>query len=307
MGIFRSGWRQNINVMKSLKIKCICRKRLAALMIIPLLLALSPTAPPNKAEAAARSVSLPVAMYHHILGETRGAYAVTPEQFGSDLRAYKAAGFTTVLPSEVIAFVRGMGKLPKKPLLITFDDGHYNNYCHALPLLKKHGQRAVFSVIGAFSQFSTVSGDHSNPHYSYLTWEQIADMARSGYAEIGNHSYNLHKYSPRFGVGQMDGESVKDYKNCIAADITRLQRILISKCKVKPKVFAYPFGKYTDESREVLLSLGFEMMLTSNEGINVLTEGKPEYLHYLKRFNRDPDLTSSQFVSILMSGKSAKA
>ena len=110
------------------------------------------------------SVVLTTVMYHAVLNSRTGTYIVSEKQLDNDLYAYKAAGYTTVFPSEIIAYANGTGTLPEKPLLITFDDGHYNNLYYGLPLLKKHGMKANINIIGAFSAHSTDSGDHSNPN-----------------------------------------------------------------------------------------------------------------------------------------------
>ena len=131
---------------------------------------------------------LAVVMYHNILKSSKGTYTVSPAQLASDLAAYEAAGYETVFPSEIVAFVCGEGDLPEKPLLLTFDDGRYNNMYYGLPLLKKYGAKAAFYPVGAFSAFSTDSGDHSNPNYSHLTWAQMGELAASGHVELGSHS-----------------------------------------------------------------------------------------------------------------------
>lgn len=235
---------------------------------------------------AEENVVLPVLMYHSMLNSRSGTYIVSESQFEGDLRALAEAGYVTVFPSEVIAYVRGDGNLPEKPVMLTFDDGHYNNMYYALPLLKKYSAKALISVIGAFSEYSTVSGDDSNPNYSHLTWEQIGELAASGYFEIGNHTYNMHKYKPRFGIMPIYGESEETYREKITADISRLQEKLESAAGLTPNVFAFPFGKYNDVSTEVLTEMGFEMMLTCNEGVNVVARGDVSALTRVKRINR---------------------
>ena len=38
--------------------------------------------------------------------------------------------------------------LPEKPIVITFDDGYYNNYLNVFPLLQEYQAKAVISIIG---------------------------------------------------------------------------------------------------------------------------------------------------------------
>lgn len=243
------------------------------------------------------SAILTVVMYHSILNSRTGTYIVSEKQLDNDLYAYEAAGYTTVFPSEVIAFVNGTGDLPEKPLLITFDDGHYNNLYYGLPLLKKHNMKANINIIGAFSAHSADSGDHSNPNYSHLTWEQIKNLNESGNFEIGNHTYNMHNYQPRFGVGKKAGESEAAYREAVRADVGKLQNILKEKSGVTPIVFAYPFGKYTEEAKKTLIDLGFQMMLNCNEGVTRIVRGEPETLYAVRRINRAGGYTAEELVN----------
>ena len=236
---------------------------------------------------------LAVVMYHNILKSSKGMYTVSPAQFEGDLAAYEAAGYETVFPSEVIAFVCGEGDLPEKPLLITFDDGRYNNMYYGLPLLEKYGAKAAFYPVGAFSAFSTDSGDHSNPNYSHLTWAQMGELAASGHVEMGSHSYNMHRYSPRFGVARMKGESPAAYRRALTEDTGRMQDALLKATGTPALSYAYPFGEYSEEAEAVLRAFGIKLFLTCNEGVTTLKRGDADTLTHVRRVNRDGALTSA--------------
>ena len=244
-------------------------------------------------------IRLPIVMYHKISDCQKGTYIVTQQQFENDLLAFNKAGYTTVFPSEIIEYVKNGKFLPKKPLLITFDDGHYNNMSYGLPLLKKYNAKALINIIGKFSNFSTTSGDHSNNNYSHLTWSQIKELSLSGHFEIGSHSYNMHNYKPRFGISQKNGESDEQYCNCLSDDVGLLQEKLEHFVGVKPKVFAYPFGEYSNLAKNLLKSLGFEMFLTCNEGVSNIKKFDINSIHQLKRINRSGYYTTQELLSKL--------
>lgn len=244
-------------------------------------------------------IRLPIVMYHKISDCKKGTYIVTQQQFENDLLAFDKAGYTTVFPSEIIEYVKSGKSLPQKPLLITFDDGHYNNLYYGLPLLKKYNAKALINIIGKFSNFSTVSGDHSNNNYSHLTWSQIKELNLSGHFEIGSHSYNMHNYKPRFGISQKSGESDEQYCSCLSEDIELLQEKLEYFAGVKPKVFAYPFGEYSNLAKNHLISLGFEMFLTCNEGVSYIKKFDKNSIHQLKRINRSGYYTTQELLSKL--------
>ena len=232
-------------------------------------------------------------MYHGVLKSRQGEYIVSPARLEEDIINFKSAGYEFVLPCEVAAYARGQGTLPKKPLILTFDDGHYNNAFYALPLLEKHGACAVINIIGAFSAFSAESGDCDNPNYSHLTWSNIRALLKSGRIEIGNHTYNMHKYSPRFGIGKLPGESDEEYERALFNDFSRLHEKIKSECGYSMTTFAYPFGKYTKIAEQVLKNLGYTLTFTCNEGVSKVTFNQPDSCFYIRRINMDGKADSS--------------
>ena len=181
--------------------------------------------------------------------------------------------------------------------MLTFDDGHYNNLYYGLPILEKYGAKANINIIGRFSEYTTASGDVDNPNYSHLTWEEIATMWDSGVFEVGNHTYDMHNYKPRYGIAPKSGESEEAYRAALKSDISRLQEKIYAAANRYPTTFAYPFGKYNDVAREVLASLGFTVMMTCNEGVNVLRKGETERLSYIKRYNRSGRYSTRDFLN----------
>lgn len=238
---------------------------------------------------------MPIIMYHQILNSRSGDYIVSADLFERDMIELNRRGYKTVLPSEVIAFGEGKGNLPSKPIMITFDDGHYNNVFYGQEILKKHGCNAVLNIIGKYTDNTTISGDHSNPSYSHLTWDQLRDAQNSGIFEIGHHTYDMHNDHPRKGVMKKYGESDSDYRRALTEDIETLNRHLSEKSGIRPECFAYPFGRYDDAAEEIILSAGFKMILVCYEQRNMITNNEPHGLYRLCRFNRTPYASPSAF------------
>jgi len=254
--------------------------------------------PYTNAEVTSESLPLPIVMYHSVLKSKKGKYTIHPSELERDIIKYKEMGYTPVLLREVADWVNRKGTLPAKPMVITFDDGHYNNLYYALPILKKHNTKAVINVVTSFSRFSTETpGEAGNPNFSSLTWDNIRELHESGLIEIGNHTHAMHKFKPRYGIAQVSSETVDEYKKAIRDDLEKANNLLTQSAGVpRPITFAYPFGKYTDEGREVLKELGFQAILTCNEGISQIRRGVPESLHYLKRYNRSGNVSHEGFI-----------
>ncbi len=253
-------------------------------------------------------VYLTTVMYHNILNSRTGTYIISEQQLNDDLSCYKKHGYNFVLPSEVIAYAEKKAALPEKPIIITFDDGHYNNLYYGLPILLKHDAKACFCIVGKFSENSSTNGDDSNPNYSHLTWAQIGVLSKSGIIEIASHTYDMHNYKPRFGIGKIQGETDEEYAQALKNDIAKINEKLYGATGKLPVTFAYPFGKYTDTAKNELLNAGYKLMMTCNEGVTKITCGNTESLHYVRRYNRSGTYSTAEFVSKLEKGltKAAK-
>ncbi len=247
-------------------------------------------------ETASTTRSLPILMYHQVAAKKHAKYIVSVEQLESDFQAIVDAGYTPVFLHEVADWVNGKGTLPDKPIVITFDDGQYNNLYYVLPLAQKYGIKYVINPVTAYSEKSIRDHDTDNPRYSNLSWEAIKTAHDSGLVEFGNHTHDLHRTSPRYGVGKKPHESPTAYAETLTTDIGHAQELLTACGIPTPTVFAYPFGKYQAETEQILLDMGFNVLLTCNEHVNQITQGDPTCLHALGRYNRSGNTTTAQML-----------
>lgn len=114
---------------------------------------------------------------------------------------------------------------PEKPVVITADDGFYNNSYYLIPLLEKYDMNATVSVVGYYSEYISVNDPHV-PEYSYLTWEDIKDMNKAGEIEFGNHTYNMHSNDNRKGCAKLSYETEEEYAEMFNNDIGLMQSLM---------------------------------------------------------------------------------
>lgn len=243
-------------------------------------------------------VSLSIFMYHSILKDSSraGEYVISPEQFENDIRYLKDNGYHFITMSDLVRYVnKKRGKLPDKPVIITFDDGFYNNYLYAYPIMQKYNTPFVISIIGKYTDINK-EGEKMNGYYSHLTWEQLKEMTDSGLVEIQNHSYDLHSNSgKRMGSTKNKGESLEDYKTLLSDDLLKLQKLLKKNVGIEPNTFTYPYGRISPESVDILRELGFDAALTCASGINDIGKGDIDLLLQLKRYNRPHGKSSESY------------
>ena len=87
--------------------------------------------------------------YHRVVDLSR-AYdhanvSATPEEFDRQL-AYLKKNYDLIRFSDLIDIANGSMTCPRRPLILSFDDGYMDNYEFAFPILKSHGLSAAFFV-----------------------------------------------------------------------------------------------------------------------------------------------------------------
>lgn len=284
---------------------CLRIKKTVCLVLAVGLLFLLPAAvlmrPTTVVSDPADAVSLPIIMYHSLLKDParQGKYVVSPDDFERDLRYLQENGYTTVVMQDVIDYVKDGKPLPEKPIVLTFDDGHYNNYVYALPLLKTYNSRIVLSPVGAYTDQYSETGER-NANYSYLIWEDLRYLQESGYVELQNHTYAMHdSKGGRKGAAKRRGESNEQYRQALTADLTRMQELMTARTGFTPTTFTYPFGAVSPESVPILQELGFTATLTCEYRINQLTHD-PACLYGLGRYLRPSGVDSASFFTSIL-------
>ena len=241
---------------------------------------------------------LPILMYHQITREKNrvNKFTVTETELEEDLKYIVGRGYTTVTVEDLIDFRKSGKKLPAKPLMISFDDGYETVYDILLPLLKKYELKAVAAVIGsAVDKFSQVEDHHIR--YSHLNWEKVELLVKSGYVEIQNHTYDMHKNTGcRKGVRREKNENCEHYREALKTDLMRFQDEMEEHTGYRPKAVVYPFGEYSKETPVILKELGFEAALICEEKINRLDiNNADEWIFRLGRFNRPGGMDTQEF------------
>lgn len=251
----------------------------------------------REASAQDTDVFLPVAMYHSVTdeGESPGAYVISPAMLERDLQYLSDHGYETVTISDLVSYVEDGTPLPKKPVMLTFDDGYYNNYCNAYPLLQKYNMQAVLSPVGTLvEQFSNTDDEQEHEVWSYCTGEELQEMVASGVMEIQNHSYDFHDLKPRRGCLPVQGEDKSVYHDIFFEDTRRAQQMFASLGIPEPICYTYPYGARNDETDAVVEEYGFAASLSCEEGIACIVRD-PACLKDIRRYNRDGRISSEQF------------
>jgi len=143
---------------------------------------------------------LPVIYYHSVADHSEPhpwAFLSTPRSvFISQMEYLKSKGYNTVTWTQLVAHVSGEKALPKKSVLIHFDDGFLDNWSVVYPIMEK--LRLKYSVLVS-SDFIDPSDEvrhfvrdtnESNKRdwWGYLNAEELCAMEDSGLVDIQCHA-----------------------------------------------------------------------------------------------------------------------
>ncbi len=251
--------------------------------------------------SAQEETEIAVIMYHGFVKDRsfQNKYMISPSYFESDLRYLTENGYHTIFVSELTEHLENNSPLPDKPVILTFDDGYYNNYAYAYPLLKKYNCKAVLSPIGKAAD--DAEGETvRNAKYSQCKWSELAEMQESGLVEIQNHTYDLHKiHGDIQGLEKQDGETDSAYEKRISDDLLKFNKRMKEELSLSPTALTLPFGAGRDKVLSIARELGFKAVLDCEEKISHLSAGDTPYI--LHRFLRPNDISSEDFFGSVMS------
>ncbi len=247
------------------------------------------------------AVTVPIVMYHGLIEDPQrqNRYMIDPAYFEQDLQYLTDNGYHTIVIQDLLDYFDKGTPLPDRPIMLTFDDGYYNNYLYAYPLLQRYHCRAVLSPIGS-EAVKAVEEIRRHANYSQCTWAELAEMAASGCIELQNHTYALHRLEEgRRGAGRKSGESDEDYIRLLQDDLQQFNAVMQEATGQVPLCFTCPFGEKNDTMLSVIREMGFRAMMDCEEKPNVLTS--VEDLYHLHRYLRPNEKSSETFFARLLS------
>ena len=195
-----------------------------------------------------------VIMYHRFGAKNLPSTNTTIEQFEAHLNEL-ATGPYTVMPLDEITDAIINGKdLPDRAVAITVDDAFISFYTEAWPRLKSYGFPVTVFV-------ATQSIDRNLK--GYASWDQLRELQAEG-VTFGSQS-NTHPHMHTITLDEA------------RAEIEISNQRFIEELGIKPTLFAYPYGEYTPEIRDLVEEMGFTAGFGQNSGILHKTQNHFEF------------------------------
>jgi peptidoglycan/xylan/chitin deacetylase (PgdA/CDA1 family) len=184
-----------------------------------------------------------ILVYHRVLPAVTNEMTIRPSTLQWQLDYLKQHKYPIVPLRSVVAYVHGSAPAPPpSSVVITIDDGHRSVYTDVLPLIRRLGVPVTLFIYPSAI---------SNASYA-LTWQQIAELQRTGLFTIESHTY----WHPNFKVEHRRLAS-DAYREFAARQLCRSRAVLEQHVGTPPSLLAWPFGVYEDEAIEIARECGY--------------------------------------------------
>lgn len=186
-----------------------------------------------------------ILMYHHFGDDTPASTSVTINQFEAHLDYLDQNAFNVWPLSKLIQHWQTDQSVPDKTVVLTADDAYKSVYTEAYPRLKKRG----------WSMTTFVNSDPIDKRFgNFMSWEQMREMQANGF-EFANHSHTHSKMRPI--ENETKSQMLERVRNELTITQKRLQEELGEQANQNPKLFAYPYGEYSEAAANLIAEMGY--------------------------------------------------
>ena len=192
-------------------------------------------------------------MYHRFEENKYPSTNIKIKEFKNHLNLIKEKDLKFINPKN---FENEIKNKQQRKILLTIDDGFLSFYDKAWPILKELKTPFILFV-----------STREVGKRGYMSWDQIKEISRYDFVEIGNHSHT-HEYL----IDLTNKEILNDLQ------ISKL--IFKEKLGVNSNFFSYPFGEYSLSFKKIVQDLGFKYAFGQHSGVVDYTKD----FHEMPRF-----------------------
>lgn len=217
-----------------------------------------------------------VYMYHHV-NETPGSLTVSAQHFEHQVKGLAMRGYRCLGAEEFADFLAGK-PVPRKSVVLTFDDGYLDNWVYAHPVLKRYGMKAVlFTVTGLIGDGAVrAHAGQGGPlpdcpshdvakrrMYSadrddvMLRWDEIHQMLDAGTFEIHSHTHTHTRWDLTCATAEEKTQRFHD-------DMQASRQMLVNRLGQASRHLCWPQGYFDADYQRVSKALGFDHFYTTD-------------------------------------------
>jgi peptidoglycan/xylan/chitin deacetylase (PgdA/CDA1 family) len=204
----------------------------------------NPPRPPRRVKGP-HDRPVPILMYHVVAAPFGARYPelyVSGRDFAAQMRDLAARGFRGVILGQVFDYWRRGIALPRRPIVISFDDGYESQYRNALPVLKRLGWPGVLNLLV----------QNEAPSWG-LRPDKVRKLIAAGW-EVDAHT--IH----HLDLTTLSGAALR-------REVAGSRRLIARRFHVPVDFFCYPSGRFNASVVAAVRAAGFLGATTEQPGL----------------------------------------
>jgi peptidoglycan/xylan/chitin deacetylase (PgdA/CDA1 family) len=238
-----------------------------------------PARPWNPAGVEADGYQLvPILCYHNLDRQAKGRLVLAASSFEEQMRYLKREGYHVVSLREFVEFMAFKRQLPRKSVVLTFDDGYRSFKDYAYPVLKELGFTATLFVYT----------DYVGAGRNAFSWDDLKALAAEG--------FDVQAHSKTHGdLRKAPNESAEQFARRMQAELEQPLAMFQQRLGTRPIFLAYPYGREDDDVVKKAKDYGYIAAFT------VRRQGSPAFVFPLRghRSQIYSEMTLEDFVKNL--------
>src|SRR2546425_549204 len=175
----------------------------------------------------------------------------TSASLAQQMRYLKTEGYRPVTMVEFLEFTRRGRQLPKRSVVLTFDDGYKSFKLFAYPVLKELGFAATLFVYT----------DYVGTGRNALSWQELKDLQAEGF-DVQAHS-KTHS-----DLRRAPGETSAQFERRMQTELALPRDMFKRQLGQMPDTLAYPYGRWDTEVLKQVKASGYLAAFTVRRQAN---------------------------------------
>jgi peptidoglycan/xylan/chitin deacetylase (PgdA/CDA1 family) len=213
-----------------------------------------PKRPWNPSGVEPRGYQLvPILCYHGMGPQARGRLLMSASAFEEQMRYLKREGYRVITLRQYLDFAALRRQLPRKTVVLTFDDGWKSFKEHAYPILKELGFPATLFIYTDFVGARIA-----------MTWPELKELAQEG--------FDIQAHSKTHGdMRRKPGEPDDEYNRRMQSELVQPLGLFQQRLGQVPTILAYPYGAHDEDVVKRTREAGYVAAL------DVRRQGNPSF------------------------------
>jgi len=201
---------------------------------------------------------VPILCYHNLGPESKGRLLLAASKFEEQMRYLKANNYRVISLREVVEWAQRGRQLPKRAVVLTFDDGYRSFKQYARPILRELGFTATLFVYT----------DYVGAGRNALSWQDLRELSAEG--------FDVQAHSKSHGdLRRAPGEAEAVYARRLAAELAQPQELFQKNLGRRSTIIAFPYGSWDEGVIGKLADNGYVA------GFSVRRQGNASFIRLL--------------------------